>query len=206
MVFSDLHIWNLALSFLAIGKEVASTTERSPEAECLKRLYDTSILTTLSDGDWPFARRFKSLALLEENPTSEWVYSFRLPVNCLNVKRIITGVKSDTLSGRVPFIQGSDDVGGLLYCDILNSDGECEIEYTASITDTKYFSPTFVLASAFKLAALAAPRLTGGDANKLGANAEAKYLRHIDMSKAQAYNAEQAGIPADPESIRERNR
>ena len=92
---SKTEIGNLALSHIGIGKEVANIeTEQSAEASALRRVYDTALRKTLRDFNWPFARVIADLGLIEEDPTDEWDFSYRVPSDCVSFRRIPSGVSS----------------------------------------------------------------------------------------------------------------
>src|SRR5690606_28194143 len=106
-----------------------------------------------------FATRIVALGLVEEEPNSEWGYSYRYPSDCLMVRRFITGIQPDTQETKIPYrVIGDDD--GLL---ILTNEDEAEIEYTIRATDTLRYPPDFEMALSFRLASYIAPRITGGD-------------------------------------------
>lgn len=85
---SSTEISNMALSHLAISREIAALdTERSQEAQACRRFYETVRKTVLRDYPWPFATKFATLALVEDDPNSEWDFSYRYPSDCLNARR-----------------------------------------------------------------------------------------------------------------------
>src|SRR5688572_11149621 len=109
---SETEIANLALSHLGVGKEIANLeTERSQEAVACRRFYDTARDATLRDFSWPFATKIAVLGLIEADPNDEWDYSYRYPSDCLQLRRILSGVRNDTRDSRVPFKLAHDDSG-----------------------------------------------------------------------------------------------
>src|SRR5665648_440114 len=94
---SATEICNMALGHLASGKEIANLeTERSAEAIACRRFFDSARDAVLRDFSWPFATKIKALSLIEEDPNSEWAYSYRYPTDCLNFRRILSGTRTDT--------------------------------------------------------------------------------------------------------------
>ena len=198
---SSVEICNLALSHLGINKEISNIeTERSIEALACRRFFPICRDATLEDFEWPFARRFADLALVEEDPTDEWAYSYRYPTNAITIRRILSGVRNDTLQSRVPYEIVNDDAGKLIYTDL----DDASIEYTYRVTNSEHFSPAFVIAMSYRLAHMIAPRLTAGDSRDLGGNAFKFYLMHIANAKALSLKEEAPDYPSDAELIRGR--
>jgi len=181
---SKTEICNMALSHIS-NKEIADyDTESSEEARVCRIFYPTAYLATLRDFFWPFATRTKSLTLIEENPTTEWAYSYRYPTDCVDIKRILSGIRNDTRQSRVPFQISNDDVGTLILCDQVSA----YAEYTVNNVSTERFSPDFLLAFSYRLANYLAPRLTGGDPFKMQEKVMALYKIELSKAKANALN------------------
>lgn len=188
---SSTEICNLALSHLGNTKRIANLdTEQSQEASLFRVFYETTRDLVLNEYEWPFATKMAALALIEEEPNDEWTYSYRYPSDCLKFMRILSGNRADTNSSRVPYKISHDASGKIVYSDY----EEAECEYIASITDTSYFSPDFIMALSFRLAAYAAPSLTGGDPFKLGERAMKMYQLELSKAAANAFNEEQPDI------------
>lgn len=202
MASSTTEIANLSLSHLGIGKEIGNLdTERSEEAAACRRFYDTARDATLRDFPWPRFTKFVTLALVETNPTDEWVFSYRYPSDCLELRRVLSGIRNDSRQSRVPYKIGQDVTGHLIYTD----QADAQVEYTALISTVERYPSDFVLAFSFRLASLVAPRLTGGDPFKVGQRALELYMFEISKARATAVNEEQAEEDVDSEFVRVRN-
>lgn len=159
-------ICNMALGHLGVDQTISSIDEDSSEARACNRFYEEARDLTMTEYRWPFTRKFKVLGLVEEDPTSEWSYSYRYPNDALVVRRIFSGVRNDTEDSEVPYILGQDSTGVLIYCDL----NECEIEYTAKTTNAAFFPVDFAVALSLRLASFIAPQVAKGDqGNKLSA-------------------------------------
>lgn len=204
MAASDTEICNLAISHLGIAKEIANLeTDPSAEAAACRRFYETARDQTLRDFIWPFATKFVALGLVATNPPEidqEWTYSYRLPSDCLKFRRIISGIKPDTRQSRIPYQLAQDTQGLLVYSNQPNA----EAEYTKRETDVSRFPADFVQALSLRLAAYAAPRLTGGDPFKLAGRALQLYEWEITRARASAANEQQEPEEPDSEFIRAR--
>ncbi len=199
---SKTDIANMCLSHLGIGREIANIeTEKSQEAIACRRFFETAKVATLSDLYWTFATAFATLNLVEETPTSEWTYSYRYPVGCIDLRRILSGVRNDTQSSRIPFKITKDAAGKLIYTD----QSEPEVEYTENISDTSLFSSEFDLALSFRLAAYVAPRLTKGDPFKLKGEMLAQYDLELGQAKKKNMNEETQDLPPESAAITARS-
>lgn len=195
MATSVADIANLALGHLGIGTRIADAeSERSKEAQAVRVFYEQARDEVLRACHWPFATKFTTLGLVEEDPTDEWAYSYRYPTDCLLFRRILSGARVDTRETRIKYVLGQDDDGRLLYTDQPDAEGE----YTVNVTDVQQFDPHFVQALACLLAFYLAPQLTGGDPVRLGERAGALYVRLIRQAQGLAFN-EEARDP-EPES------
>lgn len=198
------EIANLALSHCGVGKEIANLeTEKSEEAVATRRFYDDARKATLRDFPWPFATKYRILALVSDDPeetNDEWDFSYRYPTDCLIVRRIASGLRNEARDVRVPYKVARDDQGLLIYTD----EEEAVIEYTVNETDPGRFSCDFVLALSFRLALYVVPRLAKGDPFQLRRSISAQYLQEISMAQASAANEEQPDTEPESEFIRAR--
>lgn len=138
VVNSQVSIANMSLHHLAVGKQIASFTEKSEEARTCALFYDQCVGETLEAFAWPFATKTVSLALVQQQPTYEWGWSYRLPDDCLAARRILNGSinvtpfpdvfntpqpwpmfssRIMTAQSRIPYRIMADDAGGLLWTD-----------------------------------------------------------------------------------------
>lgn len=195
------EICNLALSHLGVGKEIANVeTEASEEAAACRRFYDPTVRKMLKEFPWPFATRYVDLALVEEDPTNEWDYSYRYPSDCLEIRRIMSGNRVDSLGTRVAYRIVSDATGLLIFTD----EADASIEYTVMPENTSFFDPLFIEALSYYLAFEIAPRVTAGDPFKLGDRAFQLYNAAAQRAKAVALREDVGDAPQDAESIRGR--
>lgn len=195
---SKTQICNMALSNLGIGKDVANVdTENSQEANACRRFFESAKEAVLADLDWTFATKEATLGLIEANPTQEWAFSYRYPTDCVNMRRIKSGMRNDTQSSRIPFKILIDASGRIIYTD----HEDAEIEYTQNLTNTDLFSAEFDLALSFRLASYIAPRLTGGDPFKMKAEMLGQYELEIGRAKKKNMNEETQELQPESESI-----
>lgn len=198
---SPTEIANMALSDLGNGKEIQNLeNEKSTEGQTMRRFFDVARDATQRDFPWSFTTTFASLALVSEDPTTEWSFAYRYPTDCLKLRRIFSGTRNDSRASRVPYKIGRDSAGLLIYTDM----EDAEIEYTASVTDTNKFPPDFTLAFSHRLAMYGAPRICGEDPFKIGDRAAKLYMFEISIAESANANEQQDEEEPDAGSIQAR--
>lgn len=198
---SNTQIANMALSHLGIGQEIANLeSERSEEANAIRAFYDTVRDFVQSDFPWPFLTKSQALALVAEDPTTEWDFSYRYPSDCLKIRRIFSSLRNDSRQSRIPFLFYHDEIGKLIYTDY----EDAVIEYSAKLTTEDMWPADFVLAFSFLLAVYVAPRLTKGDPFKMREGALKLYQQQLSMAEQRSLNEEQAEQLPESEFVRAR--
>lgn len=199
MASSTTEIANLALLHLGQSVSIADLdTENSSAARVLRRLYELCRDEVLLEIPWPFATRIEELSLVEEDPTDEWAYSYRYPVDCMKdggFRRILSGARVDDGSSAVRYVIVGDDAGRLVYTDM--EDASAEI--TVKEENVSRYSPKFVAALAYLMAGRGAPAITNGDPHQLGVRALQLYALEVSTAKAKASNEQRK----DPEPLNE---
>lgn len=198
---SKTEISNMAISHLGIGQEIgALDTEKSQEAAACRRFFDVAKQATLRDFKWPFARKYQALNLISENPNEEWLFEYRYPSDCLDIRKILNSNYNESRQEREPYIISKDGSGKT----ILANKSLASVEYTMDVTDTAFFPSDFILALSFRLAAYIAPRLTKGDPFKLGEKMAALYDLELNRAKSNGLNEQQDYEVPQSEFIRGR--
>ena len=191
---SSTEICNQALRHLGVSKTIANLeTSQESEAATCRAFYETTRDATLRDFNWPFATKIIELGLVEENPNDEWTYAYRYPSDCINFRRLQSGIRNETSAQRIPYKISRDDAGRLIFTDQQNA----VAEYTMRITAAEEFTPDFVLALSFHLAMYIGPQINGAENTQAIERCERMY--NFLMSKAQA----QAGNEEQPDSLPE---
>lgn len=185
---SKTEILNMALGHIGIGKEVANiTTENSEEARAGRRFFDIANRKVSTVIPWPFLTKIAPLGLIETEPNTEWAFSYRYPSDCMNMERILSGIRNDSLETRVPYKIAQDSSGKLIFTDL----DDAVAEYRIIPSDTQLFPDDYTLAFSLYLATLIAPRLTKGDFKKLRQETMQLYLLTIGEAKDRALNEPQ---------------
>lgn len=196
------EICNLALGHLGSSNTVANAdTENSAEAKTFRRFYETVRNATLRDFNWPFATKFEALALIEEDPTEEWGFSYQYPTDCILMQRLLSGNRNESEAERIAYKIARIDDSKV----ILTDQQDATAQYTMLITDVNEFTPDFILALSFHLAFMMGPHIARSDSKMIEA-AERKYVNYISQARAQAYNEEQPDVLPEASYILARDR
>lgn len=189
---SEVSIANMALSHLQVGRTISSLAEQSEEAEACNAFYEVARDAVLRDFAWPVATRIVQLELVEEDPNSEWAYSYRYPRTCLFFRRILSGTREDTVSTKVDYQISSDDEGKLVFTDQDDAEAEISVLYD----EAGHFDADFALALSWRLAFYIAPRVS-----KSSAQASLWNAYKMELAQAAANAANESPRPARrPES------
>lgn len=197
---SVADICNMALSHLGVSDQITDLdTETSKEALACRLFYATSRDEVLRAFPWPFATIIEDLALVEAEPNggAEWAYSYRYPAACLELRRLLSGARTDSQESKVPMRVIRDDAGRLVLTDL----EDAQIEYTQQVDDTEQFDPMFVSALSYLLASKIAPRVCGTDQTKLRDGALRLYAWAVGMAQDAAAREDVDDLPPDASMI-----
>jgi len=165
---------------------------------------------TLRDFPWPFATMIVDSTVtntggfieVEEDPNDEWGFSYRYPTDCLEIRRIQSGLRQDVPGSRVPYRVGFDGTtttatGRLIFTDM----EDAILEYTAALTDTSIFPVDFIMAWSYRLAWHIAPKLAQNYSPQMAQNLMQMYALQLGRAQANSANEEQPDRPSDAEWV-----
>lgn len=179
---SEVDIANLALSHLGDRATVSSLypAEGSPQAQHCATFYPIARDSLLESVSWTFATKRAALAQLT-GEWSRWSYCYALPNNCLRVQAVTAeGADLNNPTDAAEFVvQTLADGTKVIYTD----QAEAWATYTERVEDTQRFTPTFVMALSYQLAAMVAGPLLKG---QVGAQMAQGMMRMVEYWKAQA--------------------
>ena len=195
MATSEAEIANLAIRHLGISKEISNfTTDQTETASACRAFYTTVRDALLRDHHWEFAKTYATLTGKVSDPNDEWGYSYIYPSDCLQVRKIISGLRAETQDQKIPFAIASG-ASSLL---ILTDENEAKLIYTKRETDVSRFPTDFALALSFRLALYIAPTITAGDPFRLRESVGQMYL--VEVAQAQARGAIEVTEDRQPEA------
>jgi len=180
---NDIDIANVALLSLEDGP-ISSLDEELEAARLCKAAMTWAIETTLTEHDWNCATRLGSLgASLFNLPAHGFAYAYQLPSDCLRVQRL--GGPNDDIAWK--------RMGREVHTDVTPGP---DLTYTAYI-NSEAMDPPCANATAFRLAALVARKLTGSSTHANLANALAEQVdatgASLDASEGTADIADAVG-------------
>lgn len=146
---SKVEICNLALTRIG-QRKIQALTEQSAQGVACADLYDLSRRAVLEMAPWRFAMKTGVMAVRDEDLT-DYDYSFTVPADCIRV--VLMNPSAAESSTPIQF----EVFGEALW----TNDPTGEIRYVWDIEDTAKFSPAFVSALAYYMAADLAPIVTG---------------------------------------------
>ena len=182
---SDVTIANTALMRVGVSQLIDDLADETTEATLLNEIFASVRDRVLRARPWPFARKDAALALVEDDPTTEWAYSYRYPSDCVFLRRIYSGLyRQDPRRTQVPYLVASDATGLLLYTDM----EEAWMEYTWRLTNPVLMPDDFCSAFAWLLASEIAIPL-GRDAGREYRNdALRQYAMEITTASSAGFN------------------
>jgi hypothetical protein len=190
----------LALSHLGDDATIVNLDppEGSAQAEQAALFYPIARDALLEMYPWNFALRRTTLALLDEDPNTQWRYAYALPSNVLAVFAVQGAEDADdfvgTTYGPVAALNGVNDfeIEGLsdntrvLYTNVVDA----RIRYTVAVTIPSFFPPLFTLSLSYFLASFLAGPVLKGETGRTVASAMLNIMSGF-MDKAQTMDAKQ---------------
>lgn len=206
MALSKTEIANIALSHLGVGKDINNVdSDSSAEARAIRTYWEMAVDTVLKSWQWPFARAYAELGLVEENPVSEWGYSYRYPSDCVDIRKLVlnnngSGISSQSANfNDIPFNVGGDNAGPLVYTNL-----ELAVaQYTTRSRPVSMWPHDFTLSFTAQLAFLMAPRLTSRDSGQQQAMMSL-FNGYVMQARSNAYNEQLNQKPPEAEWTRAR--
>ena len=212
-------IANLALSHCGVSKPLVNiSTDKSLEAQLCRTFIDITRQTALREFPWMFATKQVAPSLIANQPTSEWLYAYQYPDDCLRLIKFMSWrLSNDTRQSRVEYkimqpapvnlstlspkpTSYSQTSGLWLYTNWpgVNVSMPTVIEYIFDNKNIAQWPPDFIIAMSYKLASFLGMTLTSGDLQKYATDIDARYKAAIDTAKAFNLNEEQR--PEEPQS------
>ena len=165
-ITANIQVVNMGLMRIGAQTIANLTTEQSREAIAAKLVFESELRAVLRDYSWKFAKRYNDTLVLVGGSATvrvspDWQYSYRLPTDCVKVRRLATDGKYRKFD-RDPktWEVGTDATGGLLFTNEIDP----QMEYTARIEcAVSLGDDLFRDAFAWRLAAAMAPSVAQVD-------------------------------------------
>lgn len=162
---NEIDICNLALGHIGQERFIAALTDPSVEAGRCARYWPRVRRSVLTACSFTVSRTRQALTLAVTNPSTQWLYAYNVPANCL-VPISINGIEYDPLKPERSGALFSSE-SGILLCNI----PEAVLRFKQDITDVSRYPEDLVVGMSFVLAGyLAGPTLRGITGAKVGAS------------------------------------
>ena len=203
---SKTRIANMALSHVGAEHDIESLAEISTEADAVELWYDYSLQQALEAFDWSFARKRIVLTLHGDtiSTTSNqplagvWGFRYKYPNDCIVVRKMQhpNSPPDNALPFEIELSLAGDEK------TILTNVENAVAVYTMFQQSVNLFSPSFVLALSFAIAANIAFTLTGKLA--LEKSMQEKFFQAVNHAAAHSLNEAVRKPPRDADWIRDR--
>ena len=115
MPLSKTEIANQALGYLGTGQQIQNLdTDQTAEARAARRFYTSTLESLLEDYSWNWSTVWAVLEIVQIKPNREWLYSYRVPNDCLFFQRIWNGSHVDDEKSVVRYVMSNDASGPLI--------------------------------------------------------------------------------------------
>ncbi len=203
---SDVIIANMALTHIGAENDIESLEEETVEAKAIKTWYDFSLQQSLEAFDWSFARRRVVLTLHADviSTTSQqplagvWGFRYKYPVDCVVLRKLQhpNAPPDNALPYHIEL-----NLDGTEKTIVTNVENAVAV-FTFIQTAANLYTPGFVLALSFALAANIAFTLTGKLSIKKAITND--FILAINIAAANMLNEEVEKPPRDADWIRDR--
>lgn len=198
---SVVQLCNMALSHIGADARVTSITppDGSVEAGHCETFYDIARTELIETGNWAFTLKRVALAPVD-NVSTGWAYAYAKPSDCLRAQRVpvsrfgVTVFDQDEVKAEPTDRSGADfDLeGDVLY----TNQPDAVLLYVADVTDTSRFTPSFVSALSYNLAAyIAGPIVKGNEGARLADNMRQRAMTMAEMSAVVSANSSSTTEP-----------
>lgn len=188
---SEVDICNLALSRLGDTAEISSLTEGSAQAVHCTRFYPIARDALLEAHAWRFATRRIALAEMVAEAWG-WGYVYAAPSGLLKLLAVLPAASDGGNDAQEYRMEITESGAQAIYTNL----SEASARYIVRITDTTKFSPLFIDALGWLLAANLAGPILKGDAGAAEAKRCYGYFQAV-LSAARVSDANQQQIWPD---------
>jgi hypothetical protein len=196
---STVDIANIALSHLGADAVVTqlSPPDGSVEAGHCARFLPIARQAAIATHSWAFARKRVVLALLT-NDSSEWLYKYQVPSDCLRTRKVLAKDDADYPERGTAEYEREGDA---IYTD----QPEASLVYTRDVTDTTKYPADFVSGLGMVLAGyLAGPLIKGRESISIGNSWTQAGMNALRAAAAQDASAGQDTAEFTPDTIKAR--
>lgn len=177
-------VWNMTLAHLGVNERISSETLEDTELANMLHAFSTPSLNEMKRRhQWQAFSVYDDLELVAECPNKLYNFAYRYPADCLFFRKILSEIRNDDETTRVPFSRGRiRDNDNKLVSVIFTDHSEPVGLFTEKEDEDTNFDDDFAIAWSYRLAYFVAPGVTGGDPFQLQRAALSNF-------KAELHNA-----------------
>lgn len=212
---SIIEICNLALGNIRAGS-INSLTEASLEAQTCALRYPVVRDLMLKDEAWQFNREIRALSLVSA-PIFTWAYTYKYPVDCFQINRLIPEYEEADPQGREVLsryldsdVRSSNDLKRQVPYEVFILDGvkviganqaNLRADMRTNADDPTAYGPTFTMAMSHLLAAELAIPIVGGEVGmKMREQSLQLYSKYVSAAITSNQN-DQYHTPVESEFV-----
>ena len=163
-MYTKAEIFNLALNALLLERQIVDADEdQSKEAKTLRKVWLPAFKQTIQDLDLDSLSTTRTLELFKEDPNKLWNFAYTRPIDCANIRRIVSNVREDNRLTKIPLRTGVLEGRAVIF----TNEYQACIEYTSSDVPLGALSASAGMALAYRLASLSSAMITGKGAQKI---------------------------------------
>lgn len=152
-MLTKLDVANLALGHLGSSHQIINLdTETTNIAKIVRRHYEMSQESLLSEHPWYVFTKRAALTLLSNNPSLDWLYEYGIPDDCIVIRRLSDSNlfmnKQEYQDELLPFEPIFADTGYTIYTNVY----QAWAEYTKRPADNSGMPIHYVRALSWQLA------------------------------------------------------
>lgn len=190
-MLADIDICNMALTYVLTSETLTSLDDPTPAGAACSRFYPICRDFLLQHYPWSFATTTAVLALIGQNVTPNWAYTYALPSDFLDAQGLVLeGCTYPDGSQALAYTLGLYNGQHVLITNQPNA----VLRYTARVTDTTLYPPDVADA----LSALLASRICA-QLGKLDLQPQLMQLAENLMATAATRNLNQGQMPGEPD-------
>jgi hypothetical protein len=108
MATTQAAVATLAMRHLGVSTTITALTATDTASSVMNDFYTTALEELLRDFPWPHATRIEDLDHVVIDPNDEWANSYRIPSDCLKIRRIFSGDRPEDRSIALPYRRVKD--------------------------------------------------------------------------------------------------
>lgn len=196
---TSTQVCNLALLRIGNTEFIDALNEATTQAAVCSQIYEHAREVALTRFPWVWATKRATLAVVDGETRSGWLYVYAVPSDCLRPLEIWSGARAPARDQRIPFwVERGASASRVILCDV----EDAELSYLVNVEDVAEFPALFADALSWLVAADLALALPGKSG--LASGALSAYEAALARARASDLAQRQEDMVPDAEAIRVR--